>query len=200
MSDSSQVIGQSVEPGFVASDESLVRRLRAGESAAGDELVRRHARSLLGYLYHLTASAAVAEEMHQQTWLSVLEHLHRFEERASAGGFKAWLYRIATNKVNDRWRSEVRKKKSEAGLRLVLDQAQSEADSDATGAVVTDEDSRRLREAIENLPDAQKQVVCMRYYAEMKFADVAAVLGCPLNTALGRMHKALAKLRQAMER
>ena len=39
----------------------------------------------------------------------------------------------------------------------------------------------------------------LRYYSEMKFVDIAAMLGCPLNTALGRMHKAAIKLRKLME-
>lgn len=183
------------EQQFVVSDEVLVKRLRAGESAAGDELVRRYARPLLAYLARLTANASLAEEMHQQTWVSVLEHIGRFDERASAGGFKAWLYRIATNKVNDLWRSRARKRKAEDGLRLV-----TELDApDASHAMALGDDVRKLQDAIGRLPETQRQVVCMRYYSNMKFVDIAATLGCPLNTALGRMHKALLKLREAME-
>lgn len=190
-----QMAVNPIEQQFVLPDEVLIKRLRAGESAAGEELVKRYAQPLLAYLHRLCGSVSLAEDVHQQTWLSVLEHVDRFDERASSGGFKAWLYRIATNKVNDVWRSQARKRRVEDGLRLVTD----EELPDASEPLVLSEDCRRVQDAIQRLPEAQRQVVCMRYYANMKFVDIAAALGCPLNTALGRMHKALQKLRQAME-
>ena len=57
----------------------------------------------------------------------------------------------------------------------------------------------KLKKAIEMLPEVQRQVLMMRYYSNMKFVAIAEALGCPLNTALGRMHKATLKLRQLME-
>src|SRR6478736_2049928 len=100
------------------SDEALVLRLRNGETAAGQTLVKRYHQPLMRYLQRLTHSDHVAEELHQQTWLSVLDHLEKFDPRTvgavgtsggggggSGGAFKAWLFRIATNKANDLWRS-----------------------------------------------------------------------------------------------
>ena len=60
------------------------------------------------------------------------------------------------------------------------------------------EQQQRVLAAIERLPENQKQVVMMRYYSGMKFVEIAEALGCPLNTALGRMHKAMIKLKQMM--
>jgi RNA polymerase sigma-70 factor (ECF subfamily) len=56
-----------------------------------------------------------------------------------------------------------------------------------------------LLRAIEKLPENQRQVLMLRYYSNLKFVEIAELLGCPLNTALGRMHKAMIKLRQLME-
>src|SRR5687767_15341976 len=97
------------------SDEQLVGLLRDGAMSAGEMLARRHCQSLLRYLHRLVGSDHLAEELHQQTWLSVLDHLDRFEANGEAkgaggGGFKAWLFRIATNKANDFWRSNGREK------------------------------------------------------------------------------------------
>ncbi len=178
-----------------APDEVLIRRLRSGDSEAGDELVTRHAKPLLAYLSRMTSSAAMAEELHQATWLSVLQHIERFDVKSSAGGFRAWLFRIATNKVNDLWRSKGRQRKAEDGLRLVIE----EESPDASVHMADGEMVAKLKEAIDRLPEAQKQVVQMRYYANMKFVEIAEALGCPLNTALGRMHKALLKLRGHLE-
>src|SRR3954471_20376201 len=86
------------------SDEALVERLRGGDSAAGETLCRRHHEPLMRYLQRLVGPQA-AEELFQQTWLSVLDHIDRFDAASNPGAFKAWLFRIATNKANDHWRS-----------------------------------------------------------------------------------------------
>jgi RNA polymerase sigma-70 factor (ECF subfamily) len=179
----------------VASDELLLERLRQGEGPAGDELVRRHCQALLRYLQRLTGQDHLAEELHQQTWLSVLDHADRFNVASSSGGFKAWLFRIATNKANDYWRAHGRETMAKRGLRLI-----SEAEAPASGARLEEmEQAQKLKAAIERLPENQRQVLMMRYYTNMKFVDIAQALGCPLNTALGRMHKAMLKLKEMME-
>ncbi|MGC4030462.1 MAG: sigma-70 family RNA polymerase sigma factor [Tepidisphaeraceae bacterium] len=174
-----------------STDAALVARLRKGDTLAAEVLVVRYHRPLMGYLRRLGGQAAVAEELHQQTWLSVLQHVSRFDERAGAS-FKAWLFRIATNKANDLWR----RRKHEPAGDFALDSA---AAPDAPGRMEAAEQADKLRAAVAKLPEAQRQVVVLRYYGGLKFVEIAETLGCPLNTALGRMHKALIKLRTLME-
>ena len=180
------------------SDETLVRQIRGGDKLAGRTLVERHAPALLGYLRRLGGSDHLAEELHQAAWLSALEHLDKFDagERGggAAGGFKAWLFRIATNKANDHWRRGGRERKAKAGLKLV-----SDAFAEQPDAAEADEQADRLRCAIEKLPDAQREVLLLRYYGNLKFVEIAETLGCPLNTALGRMHKAMNKLKAMLD-
>jgi RNA polymerase sigma-70 factor (ECF subfamily) len=184
------------------SDVALVDRLRNGESAAGEVLVQRYVQPLMRYLRRIAGSDHAAEELHQQTWLSVLEHLDKFDPSTisaggagGSGGFKAWLFRIATNKANDVWRSRGREKSAKQGLRLVTEPE----GPDASVRMNASEQQLKLLRAIEQLPEQQRQVLMLRYYSEMKFIEIAEMLGCPLNTALGRMHKAMLKLKQLMD-
>lgn len=175
-------------------DVVLVERLRKGVAAAGDTLVRKYHQPLVRYLQRLVGNDQLAEELHQQTWVSVLEHLDRFDPKVCAGGFKAWLFRIATNKANDFWRSAGREKAAKEGLKLVTDDELPAADHHMQGS----EMEEKLKRAIALLPEAQRQVLMLRYYGNMKFVEIAQLLGCPLNTALGRMHKAMLKLKELM--
>ena len=177
------------------SDESLIEQLRAGSVSAGEELAGRYHQPLVRYLQRLAGNEHLAEELHQQTWLSVLEHLHRFDAASSGGGFKAWLFRIATNKAHDHWRSAGRERSAKQGLKLVTDEELPAADHRMEGT----EQEQKLRRAIEQLPEAQRQVLMLRYYSNLKFIEIAEVVGCPLNTALGRMHKAMLKLKEMMD-
>ncbi len=176
------------------SDEELLRRLRFGETAAGETLARRYYPTLMRYLIRVVGSNHLAEELLQQTWLSVLEHIDKFDVGSNSGGFKAWLFRIATNKANDSWRSRGREKAAKTGLKLVTEQQAG----DASQRMDASEQQEKLRRAIAQLPENQRQVLLLRYYSEMKFVDIAQTLGCPLNTALGRMHKAMLKLKELL--
>jgi RNA polymerase sigma-70 factor (ECF subfamily) len=185
------VAGQ--EP-VAATDEALLERLRTGAADEAGELVRRYQAPLTRYLQRLTGSAQLAEELHQQTWLRVLEHAGQFCP-GEPGGFRSWLYRIATNLVCDHWRAQSRERAGRAALRLVV-----EATAPAAGLdLEAGEQAGRLRQALELLPQAQRQVIWLRYAGGLKFAEIAAVLGCPLSTALGRMHKALGHLRELLD-
>src|ERR671912_901329 len=105
-----------------ASDEELVEQLRDGAAAAGEQLVRRYFQPLMRYLLRIVGSDHLAEELHQQAWLSVLDHLGKFDSKTTtSGGFKAWLFRIATNKANDHWRSSSRERVAKSALKLASD-------------------------------------------------------------------------------
>src|SRR4051812_37756940 len=188
------VVKTDTLPPVTVSDESLVDALRSGDMAAAEQLVRRFREPLVRYLQRLCRNEQLAEELHQQTWVSVLENAARFDSKAG-GGFKAWLFRIATNKANDYWRSSGRERAAKEGLKLVTDEEAPEAGA----RLEATEQQEKLKAAIDQLPEAQKQVLLLRYYSNLKFVEIAKMLGCPLNTALGRMHKAMIKLKQLME-
>ena len=189
------VVREPDPPAAAPSDESLLSEVCAGKASAGEVLVARYYTALIRYLQRLTGSDHLAEELHQQTWLSVLEHASRFDAASAGGGFKAWLFRIATNKANDHWRSQGREKSAKDGLRLVTDEEVPPADHRMEGT----EQEQKLRQSIALLPENQRQVLLLRYYSGLKFVEIAEVVGCPLNTALGRMHKAMQKLKEMMD-
>jgi RNA polymerase sigma-70 factor, ECF subfamily len=176
-------------------DEELVELLRNGSPAAGDVLVKRYYQPLMRYLLRISGGEHPAEELHQQTWLSVLDHLDKFDRSSAAGGFKSWLFRIATNKAHDYWRMSGRERSAKDGLRLVIDREAPPAGQ----RLEASEQEQKLLSAIEKLPEAQRQVLMLRYYGGLKFVEIAELIGCPLNTALGRMHKAMMRLKQLME-
>jgi RNA polymerase sigma-70 factor, ECF subfamily len=175
------------------SDESLLAGLRHGDVSAGEALVGRYYAPLMRYLQRMAGPRA-AEDLHQQTWLSILSHLDRFVVSTKGGSFRGWLFRIATNKTKDHWRSLSREKSAKEGLKRTIDGETPWAGHAADGA----EQQEKLRRALEQLPQTQREVLLLRYYSNMKFVDIAAILGCPVNTALTRAHKGLIKLRQSM--
>ena len=64
--------------------------------------------------------------------------------------------------------------------------------------LVSDERTARIREAVAALPDTQKEVFLLRTEQDLSFAEIAEMLKIPLNTALGRMHYAVTRLRKEL--
>lgn len=170
-----------------------------GNPDAIDKLVSKYGKSLLGYLRAATRNPHDAEEIFQDVWLRAMRKIAFFK----GGSFKAWLTTIARNCVIDRARrarptASLNREIDEEGTQVVDLMADSEAVKPEAG-LVSAERSARIREAVGALPDAQREVFLLRVEQDLSFAEIASMLGIPLNTALGRMHYAVTRLRKELE-
>ena len=166
-----------------------LRRARAGEPAAMEQLVRAYQHRLFGYIRDSVNDNHLAEELTQQTWLRLIERLEAFEEEK----FESFLFAIAHNLVVDCFRRHERQRLEDAVP------AEPVVVESAHAVVARAEISRRIAALVESLPVEQKQVVLLRYYSQLKFRQIAELLGCPLGTVLSRMHAALQRLRTMLD-
>jgi RNA polymerase sigma-70 factor (ECF subfamily) len=178
-------------------DDALIARYReAGDVAALDTLVRRHADMLTRYLRGMLNAAADVDDAFQEVWLKVV----RRPEAYRNSNFRGWLIRIAHNVAIDRYRRQ----RPTVSFDACDDEGGSLADTlpsgDATPRrVAADADTLGLIAArVRALPDTQRQVFLMRVAGDLSFKEIAAALKVPLNTALGRMHYAVTRLREEL--
>ena len=178
-------------------DAELLARFAAGDSSAMDRLVSRYRQSLFSWLVGMTGNRADAEDLFQDIWVRIIRHSERF----SNVSFKAWMWKIARNVLID-FR---RKRRAEVSLDAVTDEDDAPMVDQlvAQGAspaqrVELDDMTRRVMRAVANLPEVQREVFLMRTQANLSFAEIAATMGVPLNTALGRMHDAMNKLKKVL--
>ena len=178
----------------------LLAQCQSGDKRAWDALVDTYWQRLFGFAWQSTKNRELAHDLVQETFLRVVQKLERYDHRDK---FDAWLFRILVNLIRDQSRSRVRRP------------VRSTVIDTATGAEVTDdmparicqpcdpvhhqEDVQRLYEALEQLPEIDRQVLLLRHYGDMPFKEIAKTLGCPLGTVLARAHRALGKLRVFME-
>jgi RNA polymerase sigma-70 factor, ECF subfamily len=161
----------------MASDEDLVGRLVDGDEQALRELLRRYERPLSHFIYRHTGGRDV-EDLYQETWLRVVQHAARFDRGRR---FSTWLFQIAVNLCRD-WH---RRPPPDA---LQLPERVASDDRPAVEARV---DAVRL---LATLPQAQREVVLLRYYQDLTEDEVAQILDCPKGTVKSRLHNALARL------
>jgi RNA polymerase sigma-70 factor (ECF subfamily) len=183
----------------VLSDEELVAATQGGDTAAFDTLVRRWDKKIQGAIYRVMGSDEEARELSQEAFFKAYRALDGFERRSR---FSSWLYQIAINLCRDR----MRRRKTHR-LMSLEDLPQPEAAAPlvvserSVAAAIEERDLARIvAEAVAALPEEQREVIVLKEYEELTFAEIAEVLGLPVSTVKTRLYRALTQLRRQLER
>ena len=182
------------------SDDDLIRAFRTGDGSAMEALFGRYRRSVFGWLLRMAQDEGEAEDLHQEVWLKIIRGIDGY----SSGSFRAWLWRIVRNAAADRARKHVAEPILDAPVEegadatAFVDQVPDDTAVSALTQMEEEERKAAVREAVDGLSRRLKEVVLLRLNGELKFQEIADILGLPIGTVLGRMNLALAKLRQAL--
>lgn len=185
------------------SDEELLSRFaEGGDHEALVELLRRYEQPLFGYLVRMLGDADSAEDAYQEVCLRLLRGADTYDP---ARPVRPWLYAVATNVC--------RRQGARRGARRALsltpaggeDSTEAPTELPAHGPGPAEEAERRelaelVREAVERLPQHQREVFVLYQYQGLKYHEIARVVGRPLGTVKSDMFYALRTLRARLER
>ena len=171
-------------------EEEVIRRCQEGERCAYQFVVEWYGKVLFGTAYSMTRDRQLAEDLVQEAFLLAWRNIPSFRLGTN---FKAWLLRILVNRTI----SELRKKQvPEIDLD---DPAVTLSDPDDVGDLVVEKEERhRIRQALERLPNEQREAMVLRYYADLTVPEIAKALGWREGTVKSRLHRALVSLRQLL--
>lgn len=180
-------------------DSELIAQYRNGSEAAFDLLVDRYQSKVFTTIYLIVKDQDLAEDLLQDVFVKVVQTIHS-ERYSEEGKFQPWLMRIAHNLAIDHFRKAKRYPTilMEDGSNLF--NSLQFAESSIEDHRVKEETLEMVKRLIEELPEAQKEVLVMRHYLDMSFQDIAEQTGVSINTALGRMRYALIHLRKKMKK
>jgi len=193
--------GTAVAPASALSDADVVKRVRAGEHAMFEILMRRHNQQLYRAARAILKDENEVEDVMQQAYINAFTHLHQFEERSQ---FSTWLTRITLNEAFGR-RRKMRQSES-------LASASSDADEDAGELMETvrtpqpdperqayaQELHRVLEEAVDTLPETYRAVFMLRDIEGLSTAETGDGLGLGAEAVKTRLHRARAMIRRAV--
>ena len=184
------------------SDESLMLRYREGDVRAFEVLVTRHRKPIYNFILRFVRDAAQAEDVMQETFLRLIKGADNYEKQAK---FTTWMYTIARNLCVDASRRGKHRKAASLDAPIGEDEGATLLDMVSDGAVGADgkaiqrELAIRMKQAIEALPEEQREIFLLREVSDLQFNEIAQVVGVSENTVKSRMRYALEKLREALE-
>ncbi len=165
--------GRTAEP-----DSALLAEARRGSRSAFDALRRLHEQPLRGFVARRVGLDA-ADDLTQDIWLACWQALPQYAGRSR---FKAWLYGIATHKCADCLRARAQEARQQEEVRRAKPEL-----PDAYRAI---EIRQSVQQALQTVPDAQREVLELYYYAELTLAEIAQALNRNLNTVKYQFYRA----------
>ena len=163
----------------------LIVRAQQGDREAVSQLWDAYTPKIYGYLMNTLRDRPLSEDTLQTTWQKALEALPRF--RARGVPFGAWLFAIARNECRRNWRTSARE------VPLEPEHDRPRDDDGSRG------DAIFIEQMLATLSEEDRELIRLRYIADLPIAEVARVLGITSIAARVRIHRTLKKLKQYVQ-
>lgn len=182
-----------------ASDEEVAHRVREGETALFEVLMRRHNQRVYRAVRSFLKDEAEVEDVMQQAYVQAFTHLSQFE---GGSRFSTWLIRIAVNEALQRLRRRGRWVALDGGAKgtpeedmKLLERNEPDPERRAFGREL----ARLLELTLDELPDLYRTVFMLREVEKLSTAECAEVLSVSEEVVKTRLHRAKTLVRQGME-
>jgi RNA polymerase sigma-70 factor (ECF subfamily) len=172
-------------------DAELVARAQAGDASAVAALYDRFADPVFRFVRFRVGNAHDAEDLAQRVFLLMIQALPRYQSRGTP--FGAWLFRIARNAIIDHARTQRSTEPLEAAAEVGTVERGPEQQA------ITASEMDRVTAALARLTDDQREVVALRFFAQLSPAEIARVMGRREGTIRATQFRALAALRRLLE-
>jgi RNA polymerase sigma-70 factor (ECF subfamily) len=166
-------------------DSELVVRAKAGDQDALTAIYERYSAAIYRYIYFRVGEVELAEDLQAEVFLRMLEGIHRYEDRGWP--ISAWLYRIA----HDRTIDTIRRRRSRQQVPL---EAWNGTCEGPDVSIEVRFDHEELKRMLEELTDEQRQVIHLRFMADMSVQEVARTLGRTEGSVKALQHRGIQSL------
>lgn len=172
------------------SDAELVLRAKEGDQGAFTQIYERYASGIYRYIYCRVGEVELAKDLQADVFLRMLEGMHGYEERGRP--ISAWLYRIAHDRTVD-W---MRRRHMRYQVPLEYWQGSCEGPEQVIDLQVDQEELRRM---LDDLTNAQRQVILLRFMSDLSVQEVAERLGRSEGAVKALQYRGIQSLARLLE-
>ena len=176
-----------------ATKENLLEQIAGGDQVAFGALYDEVSPRVFGLIRRLLVDHAQSEEVTQEVFLEIWQNASRYER--SKGGASTWILTMAHRRAVDRIRSSQagRDRDVKIGIRDFVSDYDNVADT-----VETTIEHERVKEAMSQLTELQRQAVSLAYYGGYSHSEVATMLSVPIGTVKTRLRDGMIRLRDEL--
>ncbi len=176
--------------GMASPEEASLIQAARSDPQVFNQLYLAHIRPIYRYIFSKVGGVKQAEDITAQVFLTALESLPRYHHD---GHFKAWLFAIARHKLADHYRSQ--------HTELPIDAADAESDKkgEPLSTIILLEESQHLSQLINQLDEQDRELLRLRFVAELGFSEIARLFQCNPDATKKRFYRLLDHLRQQVE-
>jgi RNA polymerase sigma-70 factor (ECF subfamily) len=170
------------------SDEDLMLRVQGDEIRLLGVLFERHHRRIFNYFLRMTGQRNTAEDLASETFMRVLKYRHSYRREAK---FTTWLYQVGRNIFLD----HVEKQRPEDSL----DDLPAHIQVDTVrpdDTLQSSQETRLIRLALDRLPERKREVLILSRYRDMKYEEIAQVMGTTAAAVKILVHRSLRDLKE----
>lgn len=173
-----------------ALEKELIQKCRLNSESAFEKLMQKYRTQLFSYLLRFCGNKMAAEDLFQETLIKVWKGLKSYNEQNK---FSSWIFSIAHHVAMDHLRSTSIRKTS------YLNDSYEFSDADNPHKNFVEKESyKMIMDAVNELPDNQKDVFLLRQHGGLSFKEIADEMNQPLNTVLSHMRYAVSKIRKRL--
>ncbi len=175
----------------------LLERARRREAAALDHLYLLYSDKVYRYIWFRVGEQALAEDLAMDVFVRLVEHIASFRipSEHPVAAFSAWLFRVASNRVNDHYRRQARSDRFLAnGIKELAASADDDGAQGQFDRLATEDE---LRQALAGLNEGQRQVLYYRFVTDLSSTQTAKAMKKSEGAIKALQHRALENLRRA---
>ena len=169
------------------SDEELMAQVRSGVGEMLGLLFERYQAPLFNFYLRLTGDRTISEDLVQEVFFRMLKYRQTYRTETP---FRAWMYQIARNARVD----HLRRKRSETSWEPEMSPAVFPVDT-----AQQSQEAALLHRALMRLPEDKREVLVLSRFQDLRYEEIAQLLGCETGTVKTRVHRALQELREVFQ-
>ncbi len=179
------------DPMEAASDTDLMVAVRDGDLGQLGVLFERYRIGLFNFFLRLTGNRQLSEDLVQESFIRILKYRKTFRQ---PGEFRPWLYKLARNAAAAHFRKHGRDH-----LPAAEPEERASESPLASAEMERAESARLLRTALLRLPYDRREVLLLSRFGELRYDQIAELLGCSVGAVKLRVHRAVKQLREVYD-